>query len=151
MKTLSLLMALASLSVADAAKAVDDKTFFSGAHLGMTLDECYAYYDDSVADGGIAEHSGAPRGERQIDFRTDSNPMRRVYVYVRKKDRKIVSVTYWKMGENETFSQEEIHYLRDLNSGHGSLITHLDDKYKDTSGTEFTVTTAEQEKIEREQ
>jgi len=89
-------MALASVSVADAAKAVDDKTFFSGAHLGMTLDECYAYYDDSVADGGIAEHSGAPRGERQIDFRTDSNPMRRVYVYVRKKDRKIVSVTYWK-------------------------------------------------------
>jgi hypothetical protein len=143
-------MALGSLTIADPAKAVDDKTFFSGARLGMTLDECYAYYD-SIADGGIAEHSGAPRGERQIDFRTGSNPMRRIYVYIRKSDRKIVSVTYWKMGENETFSQEEIHYLTDLNSGHGPLITHIGDEYKDTSGTEFEVTTADQEKIERAQ
>src|SRR5260370_34807690 len=119
-KTLPTLPAIFGLSLGTA-EAVDDKTFSNGAHLGMTLDECYAYYDQ-IADGGIAEHSGAPPGERQIDFRTRSNPMRRIYVYIRKKDRKIVSVTYWKMGDNETFSQEEMRYLTDLNSGHGSLI-----------------------------
>src|SRR4029077_13754725 len=107
MKTLSLLMALASLTMAHAQNAIDDKTFFSGAHLGATLDEAYAYYTPEIADGGIAEHSGAPRGERQIDFRTRSVPMRRIYVYVRNSDRKIVSVTYWNMGDGETFSKEE--------------------------------------------
>jgi opacity protein-like surface antigen len=158
MKTLSVLTVLASLWVANAAKAVDDKTFFSGAHLGVTLDECYHYYNTEGADGevlangGILEHYGAaPDGERQIDFRTRSVPMRRIYVIVRKKDRKIVSVLYWKMGHNETFSQEEIRYLKNLNRGHGSLVIHIDDKYKDTSGTEFEVTTAEQENIERTQ
>jgi hypothetical protein len=152
MKTLSLLMALASLSMADPAKAVDDQTFFSGAHLGMTLDECYVYYNE-IADGGIAEHSGAPSGERQIDFRTRSDPMRRVYVYVRKLDRKIVSVTYWKMGDNETFSKEEISYLLNFNREHehGPLISHIYDEHKDTDGTELEITTADQLKREEDQ
>jgi hypothetical protein len=100
-------MAIASLTIANYAQTPDDKTFFSGAHLGMTIDECVGYYR-KIADGGILGHSGAPRGEGQVDFRTASVPQRRVYVYFRKSDKKIVSVTYWKLGPNETFSQDEI-------------------------------------------
>lgn len=77
--------------------------------------------------------------------------MRRIYVYVRKKDRKIVSVTYWKMGENETFSPDEVRYLTNLNSGQGRLVTHLNEEYKDSSGTEFEITTAAQDKLEQAQ
>jgi hypothetical protein len=113
----------------------DDGRFFSGAHLGMTIDQCVAYYRN-IADGGILEHSGAPRGEVQIDFRTASVPQRRVYFYFRKSDRKIVSVTYWKLGANETFSQKE---------------TQIEDEYKADSGTEFEVTTAKQYRLEQAQ
>jgi hypothetical protein len=63
----------------------------------MTIDQCLEYYH-SHASGGILQHSGAPPGELQLDFRTASVPERRVYVYFRKSDKKIVSVTYWKMG-----------------------------------------------------
>jgi hypothetical protein len=49
-------------SMADIAKAANDKIFFSGVHLGMTIDECVTYYD-KIADGGVIEHSGAPSEE----------------------------------------------------------------------------------------
>jgi hypothetical protein len=76
---------------------LDDKAFFSGAHLGMTIQDCLAYYHKL---GNIATlwHSDAPAGERQVDFRTMTSPQRRVYVYYRKADDKIVSVSYWKPG-----------------------------------------------------
>jgi hypothetical protein len=57
------LTALARLTMAHAQNAIDDKTFFSGANLGMTLDEAYAYYTPEIAGGGIAEHSGALAGK----------------------------------------------------------------------------------------
>jgi hypothetical protein len=129
-------------SMADIAKAANDKIFFSGVHLGMTIDECVTYYD-KIADGGIIEHSGAPSGERNFDFRTRgslSESQRRVSVYFRKSDRRIVSVTYWKM--DEKFSPEEIRYLTDLNKGPDQLVTHL---YDDG---EFEITTAEQDQLE---
>ena len=45
-----------------------------------------------------------------------------VYVYYRKSNGKIVSVTYSKMGDNETFSKDEIQALTGLNQGSG-LVT----------------------------
>ena len=141
--------------MANAQSAVDDKTFFAGAHLGITIDQCAAYYRE-LGHVGVLEHSGAPRGQRSFDFRTGSNPLltddaqwrqRRVYVYFRTSDGKIVSLEYWKSGaDNETFSKEEIRYLKDLNKGQGSLVTEIAEE-----GTVFTVTTAEQEKIEQAQ
>jgi hypothetical protein len=78
-----ILLALASLANA---QAVDEWTFFSGAHLGMTIDECSAYYSKAIADAGSAWHSGAPEGEQIVDFRTNSSgpgghSMLRVFVY----------------------------------------------------------------------
>jgi hypothetical protein len=137
-----LLTCAALASLLANALAVDDKIFFSGVHLGMTIDECVTYYD-KIADGGIIEHSGAPSGERNFDFRTRgslSESQRRVSVYFRKSDRRIVSVTYWKL--DEKFSPEEIRYLTDLNKGPDQLVTHL---YDDG---EFEITTAEQDQLE---
>ena len=118
-------------------KAVDDKTFFSGAHLGMTIDECTAYY------GPIAEASAVKPGEHYIDFNTLSDPARFIIVCFRESDRKIVSVVYKKMGNNETFSPEEIRYLTDLNRGQGPLVTH---RYSDG----FGVATPQQAEFERD-
>ena len=124
------------------ALAADDKTFFSGGHLGMTIDECVAYYR-KIADGGILDHSGAPRGEGQVDFRTAAVPQRRVYVFFRKADNKIVSIMYWKLGDGETFSADERNYLTNLNSGHGSIIARTVE-----GGSGFEVTTPRQRQIE---
>ena len=147
-KLLLTLTAFASLTMS--VYAVSDTTFFSGVHLDMTIDQCVALYRP-LADGGILEHSGAPAGERQVDFRTASNPQRRVYVYFRKSDRKIVSITYWKMGANEGFSPEEIRLLLAVNSGHGSLVTLVQEEYKSDSGTEFEITTSPQYQLEQAQ
>ena len=78
-----------------------------------------------------------------IDFRSNSSPLgaRRVIVYYRKRDRKIVYVSYWKM-DGAKFSSEQIRYLTDLNRGQGPLVTHVDDD------GEFEVTTLEHEKRE---
>ena len=74
---------------------VDDVTFFSGVHLGMTIQAAEAYYHKL---GNVAElgHSDAPAGEEQVDFRTATAAQRRVYVYYQKADNKIVSVSYVK-------------------------------------------------------
>jgi hypothetical protein len=61
-------------------------------------------------------HSGAPKGEVQVEFLT-GDPQRRVYVYYQKSNGKVVSVTYEKMGDGETFSKDEIQYLTGLNQG----------------------------------
>jgi hypothetical protein len=119
-------------------KAVDDKTFFRGAHLGMTIEECTAYYDP------IAEASAVKPGEHYIDFNTLSDPPRFVTVCFRESDRKIVSVVYKKMGTNETFSPEEIRYLTLLNRSQGPLVTHL------YSGAGFEVATPQQAEFERD-
>jgi hypothetical protein len=148
MRMLLTLTVLASLSLANA-QAVDDKTFFSGAHIGETIDECMAYYyphggptrpigapalgpiplggrtpsTGAIADAGSCWHSGAPEGEEEVDFRTNSNParQRRVLIDYRTSDRKIVCISYWKVddGNEKSFSKEEIRYLTALNSGQG--------------------------------
>jgi hypothetical protein len=50
-----------------------DKTFFSGAHLGLTIDRCAAYYRN-IGHVGILEHYGQLRGQRSFDFRSGSDP-----------------------------------------------------------------------------
>jgi hypothetical protein len=81
-----------------------------------------------------------------IDFRTNSGPdghsMRRVFVYYRESDRKVVSVFYWKMEANETFSQEEMSHLAHLSSGQGNLIMPISG-YHDADGEELEITTAD--------
>jgi hypothetical protein len=149
-KILLTLMALASVVNA---QLVDDKTFFSGAYIGETIDECMAYYypngipagliygpidgvgdraaaasPGAIANAGSAFLSGAPYGEQEIDFRTtyidfrtnfDPHGDRRVVVFYRESDRKVVSVRYWKMSGDQTFDMDMIDYLVHLNRGRG--------------------------------
>jgi hypothetical protein len=126
--------ALASLANA---QYVTNKTFFSGAHLGMTIDECVAHYRSIPM-----EHSGAPEGEKFVEFRHTSqgnpNEQWRILIYFRESDRKIVSVTYWKVGPDETWSQNDMRYIEKLNSGQGNFITYI---YNDG---EFEVTSADE-------
>jgi Superinfection immunity protein len=126
-----------------AAQAQDDKSFFAGTHLGMTIEQCGAFYHGF----GIyaVGHSGSPQGEAQVDFRTSAVPQRRVYVFYRKSTGKIVSVMYWKLGENETFSKDEIQFLTSLNQG-GGLVTQVSD-----GGSEFEVSTPRQFQLEQAQ
>jgi len=128
-------------SSAMAAQAQDDKSIFSGAHVGMTIEQCQKYYHRLHI--GSMGHSGAPQGEVEVEFRTGEQPQRRVYVYYQKADGKIVSVTYAKMGDNETFSKDEIQYLTGLNQGSG-LVTKVTEGY-------FEVSTPEHSKLEQGQ
>jgi hypothetical protein len=136
-----ILLIVTSLAMAMATQAQDDKSFFAGAHVGMTIGQCETYYHRL----GIASlgHSGAPQGEVQVEFRTSADPQRRVYVYYRKSNGKIVSVTYSKMGDNETFSKDEIQSLTGLNQGSG-LVVKL-------SGEYFEVSTPKQLQLEQGQ
>jgi hypothetical protein len=132
---------------ADEAPTPDSKTsidsrFFAGAHLGMTIKQCSDYYKQ-FGDVGAMGHSGAPPGQEQVDFRTGTVPQRRVYVTFRKSDGKILSVLYWKLGESETFTDEELQELVRLNAGNGTLTTKL------TEG-EFIVTTPKQYRLEND-
>jgi hypothetical protein len=124
-------------------RAVNAKTFFSGAHVGMTIEECVAYYD-KIAETVFVGDSGLHSGAKYMDFRTLSDPERFITVNFRESDRKIVSVLYWKMGKNETFSLEERRYLTDLSSGQGILKT----TYM-AMGAQFEVTTAAQDKLDQ--
>jgi len=132
---------------ADEAPTPDSKTnidsrFFAGAHLGMSIKQCSDYYKQ-FGDVGAMGHSGAPPGQQEVDFRNSTNPQRRVYVTFRKSDGKILSVIYWKLGEDETFSAEELQELVRLNAGNGTLTTKLVDK------SEFMVTTPKQYRLQR--
>ncbi|MBV8379098.1 MAG: hypothetical protein JO279_19055 [Verrucomicrobia bacterium] len=106
----------------------------------MTIEQCQKYYHRLHI--GSMGHSGAPKGEVQVEFRTGT-PQRRVYVYYQKSNGKLVSVTYAKMGEDETFSKDEIHYLTGLNQGSG-LVTKV-------TGGYFEVSTPEQAQLEQAQ
>jgi hypothetical protein len=132
-------------SLAMATQAQDDKSFFAGTHLRMTIEQCEAFYHNFGNIDSLG-HSGAPRGEAQVDFRTSAAPQRRVYVFYGKSNGIIVSVMYWKMGENETFSKDEIQVLTGLNQGRGSLVTQLSE-----NGSEFEVTTPRQFQLEQAQ
>ena len=136
-----ILLIVTSLAMAIAAQAQDDKSIFAGAHVGMTIEQCQKYYHRLHI--GSLGHSGAPKGEVQVEFRTSTDPQRRVYVYYRKSDGKIVSVTYSKMGDNETFSKDEIQYLTGLSQGSG-LVTKVTEGY-------FEVSTPEHSKLEQGQ
>jgi hypothetical protein len=132
---------------ADEAPTPDSKTsidtrFFAGAHLGMSIKECSDYYKQFDGVGAMG-HSGAPLGERQVDFRTSTNPQRRVYLFFREADNKIVSIMYWKLGDDETFSIAEQGYLTGLNRGHGPITTRIVE-----GGSGFEVTTPRQRQIE---
>jgi hypothetical protein len=136
----SILLIVTSLVMAMAAQAQDDKSIFAGAHVGMTIEQCQKYYHRLHI--GSMGHSGAPKGEVEVEFRT-GDPQRRVYVYYQKANGKIVSVTYAKMGDNETFSKEEIQYLTGLNQGSG-LVTKVTEGY-------FEVSTPEHAQLEQGQ
>jgi hypothetical protein len=129
------------------AKAVDEWTFFSGAHLGMTIEEAAAFYrpgtPGTIATGGSTSWGGAPSGQHYVDFRNYDSHDWRVLVCYRESDGKIVLVDYWKIGEK--FSKEQTNYLTDLNRPYGPLVSRLDDDSK-----EFVITTPEQDKLEQE-
>jgi hypothetical protein len=143
MKRLLFLTLLVLASVA-MAKNVDEWTFFSGAHLGMTLDEYAAYYFP-IADTYFG-YGGAPEGQKYVDFRSygSSVPYHdwRVLVHYRESDKVIVSIEYYAEGK---FSKEMIRHLTDLNKGYPDLITRL---YDDGSVTELVATTPAQDKLE---
>jgi hypothetical protein len=138
-RLLLILMTLASVAYAKA--GVDKWTFFSGAHLGMTLDEYAAYYAP-IADTYFG-YGGAPEGQKYVDFRSYgfSVPYHdwRVLVHYRESDKVIVSIEYYASGK---FSKEMIRHLTDLNKGYPDLITRL---YDDA---ELVATTAAQDKLE---
>jgi hypothetical protein len=145
MKTILLiLMTLANL--ADA-KTVDEWTFFSGAHLGMTVKEYDNYYAP-IADTFFT-YGGAPEGQKYVDFRSygDAVPHHdwRVLVHYRESDGVIVSIEYW--NASGKFSKEMIRHLKELNKGYPDLISQLFDNSNDA---ELVVTTAAQDKLESE-
>jgi hypothetical protein len=148
MKTLVLLMALAILTMADAAKAVDAKTFFAGAYLGETVAKFGAYYD-SLTETTVMGHSGVPDGQTCIDIRPMPNQEWRVYITFRDSDGIIVSVGYEKTGSDEKFTKKEIDFLTNLSRGQKGLVTKV---YNDAGGNgpELVVTTTEQLKLEDE-
>jgi hypothetical protein len=137
---LGMLLIGTSFAIAMTGKAQDDKSIFAGAHVGMTIEQCQKYYHRLHI--GSMGHSGAPKGEIQVEFRT-GDPQRRVYVYYQKSNGKVVSVTYEKMGDGETFSKDEIQYLTDLNQGSG-LVTKA-------TGDSFEVSTPEHSQLEQGQ
>ena len=128
---------------------IGDATFFSGAHLGITIQAARAYYQ-KLGRVAVFWHSDAPAGELQIDFRTATSPQRRVYVYYSKTDNKIVSVSYWKLGEGETFSEAERNYLVNLNGRREDLIAKILDAGS-AFGSQFEVTTPQQYEIESQE
>jgi hypothetical protein len=142
-KIFLLLMMVASTTLAKPAKSVDEWTFFSGAHLGMTMTEYVSYYDP-ISDTRM-NHSGAPKGQQIVEFRsygTDEHDWR-VMVTYRESDGVIVSIDYW--NESGKFSKEMINLLEGLNKGYPGLIHTL---YNDGADTELYATTAAQEKLE---
>jgi hypothetical protein len=119
-----------------------DSRFFAGAHLGMSIRQCSEYYKQLHNVGAVA-HSGALAGQEELDFRNNASPQRRVYIAFRKSDGKILSVIYWKLGDDETFSAEELQELIRLNAGNGPLTTKL------VAKGEFMVTTPKQYRLQR--
>jgi hypothetical protein len=128
----------------------NDKAFFGAIRLGMNIDQCKAEYSkfDNV---GVLWHSGAPDGEKQDEFRMVTYPQRRIYVYYQTANKKIVSISYWKLGDDETFSPEEVKFLTDLNRGQGALKTQNALKIQvREGGSLLEVMTPAQYKIEQE-
>jgi hypothetical protein len=118
------------------------ESFFSGIHLGMSIEEAQRYYQ-KLSGVSALWHSDAPTGQEQVDFRTSTVPQRRVYVYYSQADHRILSVLYWKLGAGETFSQTERSHLIELNGNRKDLINKSwDDGSK--LGSEFEVTTPQQ-------
>jgi nucleoside-specific outer membrane channel protein Tsx len=66
-KTLLTLTALASLTMAHTAKAVNDKTFFSGAHLWMTIDQCVVGYKTILHDHFRADYTGIDQNDEALE------------------------------------------------------------------------------------
>ena len=64
---------LGAIIVSSLSAKADDKAFFSGPRLGTTMQALGAYYK-KFANIGALEQSGALPGERQIDFRTSTDP-----------------------------------------------------------------------------
>ena len=58
-------------------------------------------------------HSGAPKGEKLLELRTESNPQARVLFYM--SHGSVHSVTYWKLGEGAVFTADERKALTEAN------------------------------------
>jgi hypothetical protein len=119
-----------------------DTAFFSSVHLGMTIDEARKSYH-KLGNVAALWHSGAPPGQEQVDFRSDTVPQRRTVIYYSVADNKILSVIYWKLGEGETFSKAERNHLIKLSGNRADLTVTIF-----AEGSEFEVTTPKQFKIE---
>ena len=100
----------------------------------MTIQTLDAYYRGLGHVSPPLYHTVAPLGQGQLDFRTNTQPQRRVYISFRELDGTILSVTYWKLGDGETFSAAEQNYLTSLNRQHAPLIAKIVDG---SGGSEF--------------
>jgi len=118
-----------------------DTAFFSKVHLGITMDEVRKSYHE-LGNVDALWHSGAPPGQEQVDFRSDTVPQRRTVIYYSVADNKILSVIYWKLGSGETFSKAERNHLIKLSGNKADLTVTIFD------GSQFEVTTPKQFKIE---
>ena len=144
-----LLILMVFASVANA-QAVDEWTFFSGAHLGMTIEECYDFYFPvsgvRMADTTMT-YGAAPEGQKYLEFRSygSSVPYHdwRVMTCYRASDRVIVSISY--SNDDHKFSQELIRHLKNINKDWPDLIANVSDDYH---GTDLVVTTVVQSKLE---
>ena len=148
MKTILILTAIISVSLANLAKA---DAFYSDVYVGMSLDDAAAYYflskpkiAASYMTWGTAH---TPPGQRLIDFRTKEQE-RRVQVIFRLSDGIIVSVSYYNIG-GQHFENSDLKKLLDFQRSCGAkhLVSHLYGEYGDET---FEVTTAEEYKLEQE-
>lgn len=79
-----------------------------------------------------------------VEFRTTAAPQRSVQIYYRRdRNNQVVSVSYGKRENGETFTEAEREYLLNLNNGH--------DITTEDQGWVYEVATPQQYKIEREE
>jgi hypothetical protein len=112
--------------------------FFSGARLGMNILDARVYYQ-KLGNVAAVWHGDAPAGQPQVDFRITTSEQRRVYVYYSLTDNRIVSVSYWKLGRGETFSEAERNYLVNLNGSRDDLTIKI------TSPSQFQIESRRQQ------
>jgi len=146
-----ILLTLITVASVANAKDVDERTFLSGVHLGMTIVEAAEFYrpgtPGAIANAGSTSWGGAPTGQQYLDFRNQGPGATpgtvhewRVLVCYRESDGKIVLIDYWNFG----ITKEQMSYLTDLNRPYGPLVTRLNNP------DEFIVTTPEQDKLEQQ-
>ena len=89
------------------------QTLFMGVHPGMDEQEIHTFAKSLTFPVDGLWHSGAPKGEKLLELRTESNPQARVLFYM--SHGSVHSVTYWKLGEGAVFTADERKALTEAN------------------------------------